>query len=172
MGRTDSGVRPMSRKNEKLAILFVCLANICRSPALMATLRHLAAERGVGDKLFVDSCGIGWFHLGEHPDQRSFEAAKKKGILIDHRAQQFQAGFFEGYDYIFVVDREVAEQLKAHAPTPEQEKKIHLATEFSKKYKGQPIPDPYYLSRSGFDDVMEIILDSCRGILDFLEKKL
>jgi protein-tyrosine phosphatase len=149
------------------------MANICRSPALMATLRHLAVEKGIGDRLFVDSCGIGWFHLGEHPDRRTFEAAKKKGILIDHRAQQFQEGFFDAFDYLFAVDADVVEQLKAKARTEEQRKKIFLATAFAKKTQGKPIPDPYYMSPSGFDEVMEIVLDACRGIMDriLLEEK-
>lgn len=138
----------------------------------MASLRHLAAEKGIGEKLYVDSCGLGWFHLGQHPDRRSFEAAKKKGILIDHRAQQFQEGFFDAYDYIFAVDDVVIEQLKAKAHSEAHKEKIFLATEFSKKWKRQAIPDPYYLSPSGFDDAMDMILDSCRGILRFLEKKL
>ena len=72
------------------SVLFVCMANICRSPVLEATLRHLAIQKGLGDKFHIDSCGIGWFHLGERCDARVFEAAKKKGILIDHRAQQFR----------------------------------------------------------------------------------
>lgn len=150
------------------SILFVCLANICRSPALMATLKHLAAKRGIEKKFYVNSCGLGWFHLGEHPDSRIFEAAKKREILIDHRAQQFQDEFFKEYDLIFAVDSDVVEQLKARAGSPIDREKIHLASAYSKKYKNKPIPDPYYLSRNGFDEIMEIIVDCCEGILDHL----
>ena len=154
-----------------ISVLFVCVANICRSPALMASLKHLAAERGLTDKLFVDSCGIAWSHLGEHPDRRTFEAAKKRGVLIDHRSQQFQEAFFDAYDYIFAATSDVAEQLKLRVHSPKHLAKIHLATAFSAKHKGQDIPDPYYLSLSGFDDVMEIILDSAEGILNSLFKQ-
>lgn len=148
-------------------ILFVCIANICRSPALMATMNHLAAKKKVD--LFADSCGIGWVHLGERPDRRSFEAAKKRGILIDHRSQQFQDHFFEAYDLILTVEEEITEQLKLRGP--EYKDKIKLVTDYSRKYKGQPIPDPYYLSESGFDEVMDIILDCCEGILEKIESK-
>ena len=138
----------------------------------MAALKHGAVERGWGEKIFVDSCGLGWFHLGQHPDRRTFEAAKKKGILIDHRAQQFQEGFFEGFDYIFTVDSDILEQLKARAGTEGQKGKLFLASAFSSRYRDQPIPDPYYMSSSGFDEVMEMILECSEGILKFLEKKL
>lgn len=147
-----------------ISVLFVCMGNICRSPALMATLKHLAVKNKID--LEVDSCGIGWVHLGERPDPRSFEAAKQRGILIDHRAQQFQDHYFEVYDHIFTVDEEISEQLRLRGP--EHKSKIKLATEFSSKFKGQPIPDPYYMGKSGFDQVMDIVIDSCDGILSHL----
>lgn len=127
----------------------------------MATLNHLAAQKKID--IHADSCGIGWVHLGERPDRRSFEAAKKKGILIDHRSQQFQDLFFEAYDLILTVDEEISEQLKLRSP--EHKNKVKLATEYSRKYKGQAIPDPYYLSESGFDEVMDMIVDCCEGIV-------
>lgn len=135
----------------------------------MAALRHLAIENGMSETLYIDSCGLGWHHLGEHPDRRTFEAAKKRGILIDHRAQQFQDGFLDAFDYIFAVDSDIVYQIVERARTDEQKEKIHLATAFSEKYKNQPIPDPYYMSLSGFDDVMDMVLDSAKGILEFLK---
>lgn len=146
------------------SILFVCMANICRSPALQATLKHLAAKRKLD--LHVDSCGVGWVHLGERADPRSFEAAKKHGILIDHRTQQFQDHFFDDFDLILTVDLDIAEQLKLKSP--KHKSKVKLVTEFSKKFKGQEMPDPYYMSHSGFDEMMEMVIDSCEGLLDHL----
>jgi protein-tyrosine phosphatase len=151
------------------SILFVCMANICRSPALEATLRHLAVQRGVADRLKVDSCGIGWFHVGEHPDPRTFESAKKKGILIDHFAQQFREAFFDEFDLILTVDSEISEQLKLRAKTKSQAAKIHLATDFCTKWKGSPILDPYYMSGPSFDELMEMIIECCDGILNELK---
>lgn len=150
------------RKN----ILFVCLANICRSPALMATFNHLASLQKLD--VHADSCGMGWTHLGQRPSMKTFEAAKKRGILIDHRAEQFQDTFFENYDLILAVNEEIAEQLKLRGPNFAH--KIKLATDFSKKYQGKPIPDPYYLSESGFDEVLDIIEDACKGLIKNLSQ--
>ncbi len=133
----------------------------------MATFNHLAVAKAID--AHADSCGIGWVHLGERPDQRSFEAAKKRGILIDHRTQQFQDYVFETYDLILTVDENILEQLKLRSPA--HHSKLKLASEYSRKYKGQPIPDPYYLSDSGFDEVMDIIVDCCEGLLDFLKSR-
>src|SRR5579859_2222894 len=119
-----SAAPPMSHKK----VLFVCMANICRSPALEATLRHLAAQQG--NPIEVDSCGLGWFHIGQNCDRRIFEAASRKGILIDHKAQQFQDSFFDEFDLILCVDADISEQLKLRA-SPKDAQKIHLATEWS-----------------------------------------
>ncbi len=146
------------------SVLFVCAANICRSPALHATLKHLAAQKGISD-LKVDSCGIGWFHVGEHPDSRTFEAAKKRGIVIDHRSQQFQTSFFDEFDLILAVEPKIVDQIRLRVQTPKQLEKVHLATDFSTKYKGQPIQDPYYLSEPDFDKMMDLIVDLCTEIL-------
>ncbi len=151
-----------SRRGVK-QLLFVCVANICRSPALMATLNHLAALQKV--PLHADSCGIGWVHLGERPSQRMFEAAKKRGVLIDHRTEQFQDSFFESYDLILAVSPDIVEQLKLRAG--KYQSKIVLVTDYSSKYKGMAIPDPYYLSDGkGFDEVFDLIFDCCQGLIE------
>jgi protein-tyrosine phosphatase len=120
-------------------------------------------------ELHVDSCGIGWAHLGQRADPRSFEAAKKHSILIDHKAQQFQDHFFDTFDLILTVDEEIAEQLKQRSP--QHKDKVHLATAFSRRFKNKEIVDPYYMGASGFDDMMEMVIDACEGLLDHLKKK-
>ncbi|MBM3183919.1 MAG: low molecular weight phosphotyrosine protein phosphatase [Chlamydiae bacterium] len=150
------------------SILFVCAANICRSPTLAATFHHLVTQKGQSNKFRIDSCGIGWFHVGERPDPRAFEAAKKKGILIDHRAQQFREEFFETFDLILTVEPVITEQLELRTKKQEHQQKIRLVTDFSSKFKGQPILDPYYMNEGGFDEMMEMILDACKGLLETL----
>ena len=149
-----------------MKVLFVCMANICRSPVLESALRHLAKET-----LLVDSCGLGWFHLGEHPDPRAFEAAKKRGILVDTRAKQFQESFLDEYDLILAVDSDVLEQLKWHAKTDVEKAKIRLATDYSTKYKGKPIGDPYYMGKDGFDTMVDMALDVADGIFRSLKRQ-
>lgn len=147
------------------SVLFVCMANICRSPALAATLRHLALKKKPKSPILIDSCGIGWFHVGEHPDPRTFEAAKKRGILIDNRSKQFRESYLDEFDLILTVDPTISEQIKLCAKTPEQRAKVRLATDFSERHKGKPILDPYYLSEPGFEDMMDVVIDCCEGIL-------
>ena len=51
-------------------ILFVCLGNICRSPAADGIMRHIVRERGLGAEIAVDSAGTYAGHTGELPDAR------------------------------------------------------------------------------------------------------
>jgi protein-tyrosine phosphatase len=148
------------------SVLFVCIGNICRSPTLEAVCRHLAVEKALD--IHTDSCGIGWAHLGERSDPRSFEAARKRGIVIDHRSQQFQEPFFEAYDLILTVDQDILEQLKQRSPSHAH--KLFLVTHFSKKYQGESIPDPYYMGESGFEKVLDMSFDCCEGLFSFFNK--
>lgn len=150
-----------------ISVLYVCIGNICRSPALEAILRHLVKERNLQDQVFAASCGLINAHVGSPCDARMFQAAQIKGIHIEGKAQVFCKSFLDAYDYVFAATDEIREELLLQAK-PEQVRKIFLATAFSLRYKNLDIPDPYYLGSEGFNEVMEIGLDSCRSFLDFL----
>ena len=51
----------------KTNILFVCLGNICRSPAADGIMRHIVEERGLGGRIGIDSAGTYAGHTGELP---------------------------------------------------------------------------------------------------------
>lgn len=152
-----------------VAVLFVCLGNICRSPAAEGVLKHMAAKDGVD--LVVESCGMGDWHIGHLPDERMRDASMTRGIVLSSKARQFQRSFFDRFDYILVSDHEVLNHLYRYADDPGHKAKIHLMTAFSPSYKGQEIPDPYYLGSAAFDLVLDMLEDSCEGLLKAIEKK-
>jgi len=133
-------------------------------------LRHMAEKEGYTD-LVVDSCGMGDWHLGASPDKRMTDASMTRGIPMRGRAKLFQLDFFEKFDYIFVVDNEILHRLYHHADTPAKKAKLKLITEFSEVYKGEEIPDPFYRGEEGFEHVLDMLEDSCRGILEHLYPK-
>ena len=153
------------------AVLFVCLGNICRSPAAQGILEHLVKTKNPVIDIHIESCGLGDWNIGQLPDERMRHTAEARGIVLSSRAQAFRRDFFDRFDYIFPVDLKVMYELHRWAATPEHKAKIHLMTTFSKIYKDQEIPDPYYYGQGHFDLVMDMIEDSCEGFLEHLSSK-
>ena len=167
MGHMDSAAPQMLPKNKTVySFCFICFGNICRSPALAAIFESLAKEKGVADRFHIDSMALTTYYLGRPADSRMCKAAEKKGIEIDHIAQLFTPGDFQRFDLVLPVTHEAADVLKDIATSDKDKKKILLATSFSKKFKGQDIPDPYYDGPEAFELVVEMAFDACEGILE------
>lgn len=151
-------------------VLFVCLGNICRSPAGEGVLRHLAEAEKIPD-LTIASCGIGDWHIGHPPDSRIREAAKSRGFTLNSKAKPFVPNYLEEFDYILAADESVREHLLKFAKNPEQRAKIHFMTAFAKAYKDIPVPDPYYEGDGAFEHVLDILEDSCQGLLNEIKSR-
>ncbi len=152
------------------SVLFVCLGNICRSPAAEGILRHLAHKEGV--EVHVESCGLGDWHKGSLPDERMREASKKRGVSLTSRAQKIEPEFFDRFDLILVADHKVMNELYKFAEKPEYKAKMHFITHFSSSFKGQDVPDPYYDGEAGFENVLDVLEDSCEGILTYITSNM
>src|SRR5579863_9865413 len=114
----------MDKQAVKVKVLFVCLGNICRSPTAEGVFRHLVREQGLEDRIEIDSAGTHGYHLGEPPDSRAQEAARRRGIDISGlRGRQAVARDLEYYDYVLAMDLQNLANLKRLAP-PSHAKKI------------------------------------------------
>ena len=151
-------------------ILYVCLGNICRSPAAEGIMRHLGEKHHLKD-LHVESCGMGDWHVGHLPDERMQSAAKVRGFVLQSRAKKFDQAFFQNFDYILAADHHVLHDLYSKAATPENKAKIHLMSDYSQTYRGQDIPDPYYDGVGGFETVLDMIEDCCESLLKHIYGK-
>jgi protein-tyrosine phosphatase len=151
------------------SVLIVCLGNICRSPAGEEIFRRICAKHH--KEYYVESCGMGDWYVGHPSDARMKQAAQSRGYHLTKISQQFNEGFFEGFDYIIAVDRDVLHDLYLKALTPEHKAKIHLLTDYSVSYKGEDIPDPFYKGEEGFELVLDMLEESCQGLFDHLENQ-
>lgn len=141
-------------------ILMVCLGNICRSPLAEGIMKAKAQKYHF--PINVDSAGTGAYHLGEQPDSRSMEVARKSGIDIsDQRARKFRIEDFDLFDKIYVMDIANYDDILAQAQTAEDKEKVEMI--MNKVYAGEDrsVPDPYFGGDNGFDKVFDMLDKAC-----------
>ncbi|WP_375204168.1 low molecular weight protein-tyrosine-phosphatase [Hyphococcus sp.] len=147
-------------------VLFVCLGNICRSPAAEGVLRAKAKERGID--VTIDSAGTGGWHAGDPPDARMAKAASKRGVDIAYqRARQVDLSDFYQFDYVLAMDLSNHSDLLEMAP-PNRTCDIRLFLDFA-DCETRETPDPYYGGTDGFEHVLDLIEQGAEGFLDHLE---
>ena len=93
-------------KSGKHTVLFICLGNICRSPAAEGIMKSLVEKEGMSDDFFIDSAAIGSWHIGQLPDSRMRKCGAEHGYRFDSHARQFQKSDFQHFDLIVVMDNE------------------------------------------------------------------
>ncbi|MCK9291798.1 MAG: low molecular weight protein-tyrosine-phosphatase [Bacteroidales bacterium] len=149
-----------------IRILFVCLGNICRSPAAEAVFQKIASDHNF--PVHLDSAGISNWHAGEQADPRMRKAAKKRDYEIHSIARPFQPADFDRFDQIIVMDDANYDHLKALATTDEEIDKIYRMSDFLSEHSDDHIPDPYYGGEQGFDFVIDLLEDASKGLLQSL----
>lgn len=160
-------------KNKNISLLFVCLGNICRSPAAEGIMKKMIEDEGLSDRISVDSAGTSNWNEGNTPDERMRLHGSKKGYDFDSVARTFRSSDFDKFDYILVMDNNNYMNVKRLAKSEEDESKIHRMTDFSIDYSDHDhVPDPYYGGDDGFNLVMSLLEDACKGLLNEIKEKL
>ena len=150
-------------------ILFVCLGNICRSPAAEAMLRMLVEREGIADRVVIDSAGTYGGHAGERSDVRMRCAAAARGIEMPHLARQVREADFDKFDMLIAMDDNNYEALFRLAPDRAAQQKIYRFREFLRHNPDWSyIPDPYYEGHEGFELVLDLLEDGCATIVEQL----
>jgi protein-tyrosine phosphatase len=152
-----------------MQILFVCLGNICRSPTAEGVMRRLVREAGLEAEIEIDSAGTGGWHVGNPPDARATEAARRRGTALAGAARQVSADDFDRFDLIMAMDGSNLHELRQLAADDEARARVRLLREFdpaSAQTIDLDVPDPYYGGPGGFDTVLDLVEAACRGLLD------
>ncbi len=151
-----------------MRLLFVCLGNICRSPTAEGVMRTVVAEAGLQDSVELDSAGTGAWHLGSPPDARASATAQARGIELRGAARQVDEGDFDDFDLLLAMDRSNMDDLLALAPDDQARARVRLLREFdpaSEDAEDLDVPDPYYGGSEGFEEVLDLVLAACDGLL-------
>lgn len=155
----------------KRRVLFVCLGNICRSPAAEGIFRSIVESEGNEDFL-IDSAGTGRYHIGDLPDRRMRLHARDRGLELTHRCRQVRPTDFDDFDLIIGMDSNNVEDLREMAPSPEGEKKVvAMSRFFNPSTSIDYVPDPYYEGSEGFELVLDLLEEGCRNLYNVLTAK-
>jgi len=147
----------------KTRILMVCLGNICRSPVAEGIMLKLILEKDLN--LFVDSAGTAGYHVGEAPDSRTINNAKKNGVdLTRLKARKFVLDDFDAFDKIYVMDEQNFQTIVSLTQNKEHHKKVNFLLNELYPAKDLPVPDPYYGDESDFEKVFYLIRMACEKI--------
>jgi len=144
--------------------MFVCLGNICRSPAAQSVFEHKLKAAGLSEEWIVDSTGTDAYHVGEQSDHRMRKAASRRGISIHHSSQRFSRSHFREFDYIMAMDKSNYRDLMFKAETEEEKSRIYLFRDFDPEGTGD-VPDPWYGGPQVFETVLDLVERTCENII-------
>ena len=151
-------------------ILFVCLGNICRSPAAEGIFKQKIKDRDLENLFVVDSAGTGGWHVGNLADRRMREAALSRGIELTSRSRKIDHNDLYEFDHILVMDKDNLNAVKSLIKdnTYPINSKIKLILSYSKKSQLDEVPDPYYGGQNGFENVLDLLDDAIDKLIDSL----
>lgn len=142
-------------------ILFVCLGNICRSPAAEAVVRSLA--QGAGLDLVLDSAGTSDWHVGDPPYGPMQAAALARGYdLSALRARQFAPADFSRFDLLIGMDADNLAAMEHLRPCGNQTT-LCAFLDYAQETGVRDVPDPYYTRN--FDQTLDLIEQAAAGLL-------
>jgi protein-tyrosine phosphatase len=158
--------------------MFVCTGNICRSPLAHRVLEKILDERGLSDRVAVESSGTGAWHVGEDADSRMRATAARHGLPFHHGARHLTRREVESYDLLFAMDRGHYRHILGMADGDVGER-LYVFRQFDPELTGggdrlsvdraPDVPDPYYGGADGFEAVYAMVERTCRAIVDHLE---
>lgn len=155
---------------KKKRLLFVCLGNICRSPAAEGVMKAVVRKYGNADEWLIDSAGTGNYHIGDLPDSRMRKAGARRGYLFNHRARQLNTGDFRDFDMIIGMDANNVNNIKRLAPTADDEAKVYPMAKWLDPDGGYDyVPDPYYEGAEGFELVLDQLEYACKRLFDDIQ---
>ena len=155
----------------KKRVLFVCLGNICRSPAAEGVFLHLLEQSQACDRFVVDSAGTGSWHVGKAADARMRAAASRRGIQLPSRARQLGRADLNRFDHILTMDASNLLQVQALVGEAGGSSlaRIEPLLSYCSRFDVSEVPDPYYGGAEGFEHVLDLLEDACSGLLQALE---
>lgn len=153
------------------SVLFVCMGNICRSPAAEAIFKARVAEAGLQNRIRCDSAGTLGYHSGELPDPRMRKAGHARGYSLDSRARQVTAADLHAFDEVIAMDMDNLAYLQSLQEKTGGTASLSLMCDYGDLGPLREVPDPYYGGAKGFEHVLDLLETACSGLLDAIRQR-
>lgn len=152
--------------------LFVCMGNICRSPAGEAVFRAFVEREGLADRIECDSAGTIGYHSGSAPDSRMRQEGKRRGIPVNGRARQVRAQDLQDFDLVLAMDDSNLDYLRELEAESPGRARIEAFCVYVTDSDATEVPDPYYGGPEGFAHVFDLLEDGCAELLRSIRAQL
>ena len=147
-------------------IMFVCLGNICRSPAAQGVMELLVRARSLETQIEVDSAGTAGYHIGRLPDKRMISAAAKRGYCLQSLAKELTKIHIVDRQLVVAMDRDnYAEIHRISGAGSQPAGHVRMLSDYLDATWPRDVPDPYYGGESGFEYVLDMLEQACPMIL-------
>jgi len=148
-----------------IGILFVCTANLCRSPTAEGVFRSLATKAGLAEAFEIDSAGTGASHVGQPPTPAAIDVAAARGYDISGiRARQITGEDIEHFDYVLGMTRGHLAEMRWLAPRDLADKP-QLLMNYAPPLGILDIPDPFGGTTDDYERAIGMIESATRGLL-------
>lgn len=158
-----------------LRICFVCLGNICRSPAAEAVFAHAVDRAGLGALIDVDSAGTSGYHVGDPPHDHTQAEARRRGLAMDHCGRRFTADDFARFDLVVAMDSANVRELRRFAPDDDAKEKVVLLRSFDPVAEGHDdldLADPWGLPARQFAVMFDDIERAADGLIAHVRQRV
>jgi protein-tyrosine phosphatase len=162
----------MAESHSQFKLLFVCMGNICRSPAAECVMRQLVERDGLEGRVVCDSAGTIDMHTGNTPDDRMQAAGARRGIRIDGAARPVERRDLDSFDLILTMDDENYEDVLAIGGGRVADGRVRRFCDFCREHDDAHVPDPYYGGEDGFEHVLDLLEDGSKQLLSEVRRRL
>lgn len=150
------------------AVLFVCLGNICRSPMAEGAFRAAAETAGI--RVRIDSAGTAAYHVGDPPDPRAQETARKYGVEIGGlRGRQLVAEDFRRFTHVLVMDHSNLFNARAIVPA-DAISQPQLLLDLVPGRAGTAVADPYHGGDEHFEETWADVSCAAAALVEALRQ--
>ena len=154
--------------DEPVKVLFVCMGNICRSPAAEGVFIEYVRRAGHETLIRIDSAGTLDYHAGSLPDERMRDVAATRGYNLQSRARQVRSEDIDSFDLVLAMDHKNLYDLVSLADQPREHVRLlgSYLPDILRQGTAPEVPDPYYGGMAGFELVLDMIESACPALLE------